>query len=129
MIAAIPRITYSHLYNAALAVRAGGVSIIPINHRTKQPSFNLLPKNEAGKAIWGVFQTRIATDKEIAEWQTAGFEAYAAVCGKISGGLLIIDFDEPRFYEAWLELVGALANDLPTQQTGRGYQVAVRTDD
>ena len=39
--------------------------------------------------------------------------------GKVSGGLLIIDFDEARFYDAWREQVGSLADGLPVQRTGR----------
>ena len=55
----------------------------------------------------------------------------AAVGGKVSGGrvwVLIIDFDEARFYEAWKVQVGSLADGLPVQRTGReggGYQVCV----
>ena len=33
--------------------------------------------------------------------------------GQISGGLLVLDFDEVRFYLAWVELVGDLAGGLP----------------
>ena len=53
----------------------------------------------------------------------------AGIGGKVSGGLLGIDFDEARFYEAWRELVGPLADGLAVQRTGReggGYQVWLR---
>lgn len=52
------------------------------------------------------------------------------VCGKISGGLTILDFDEPGFYEKWRGKAGELAQVLPTQQTGsgEGYQVAFRSN-
>jgi hypothetical protein len=51
------------------------------------------------------------------------------VCGEISGGLTIMDFDEPGFYERWRVEVGDLAQTLPTQQTGSGagYQAAFRS--
>ena len=42
--------------------------------------------------------------------------------------LLAIDFDDPPFYDRWLSDVGLLADGLPTQQTGRGYQVWLRCD-
>jgi hypothetical protein len=52
------------------------------------------------------------------------------LCGKISGNLTILDFDEPGFYERWKAEVGESAQILPTQQTGSGYgyQVAFRSN-
>ena len=120
----------AYLQESALAVRAGGVSIIPINHRTKRPAVNFLPVSEDGKPEWAPFQSHIASEEEVRKWFSGGVQAYAGVCGAISGGLLIFDFDVPRFYELWIERVGELAADLPTQQTGGGgYQVALRCDD
>lgn len=114
------------ILEAALAYRAAGLSVIPINPKTKQPYFSLLPKNEKGKPIWEPFQHEIADEATIRQWfGTAG--AVATVCGNISGNLLIIDFDVPGFYENWLQLVGELVDGLPTQRTGGGgYQVLMR---
>jgi hypothetical protein len=75
------------------------------------------------------FQSEPATEQAARSWFRRGCQSIAAVGGKVSGGLLIIDFDEARFYPAWLEQVGTLADGLPVQQTGReggGYQVWLR---
>ena len=53
---------------------------------------------------------------------------FAAVCGEVSGGLTIIDFDVPGFFESWSGLAGELAQKLPMQRTGSGgYQVGFRS--
>ena len=55
--------------------------------------------------------------------------SYAVIGGAISGGLLIIDFDVARFYDAWKIAVGTLADGLPVQRTGGGgYQIFCRCD-
>jgi putative DNA primase/helicase len=53
-------------------------------------------------------------------------KSLAAVCGKISGGLLVLDFDVPGYFEEWRELAGG----LPVQRTGGGgWQVFLRCPD
>jgi len=102
---------------AALAYLDGGLSIIPVNAR-KLPIFE-----------WKSYQSERSTPEKIKEWadqeDVAGF---AAVCGEVSDGLTIIDFDVTGFYERWAVLAGELALVLPTQRTGGdGYQVAFRS--
>jgi hypothetical protein len=115
---------------SALAVRAGGVSIIPIDHTTKRPDWRLLPTDPAtGKPTWAPFMERIATEEEVRGWIAAGARAFAAVCGAVSGGLYAIDFDEARFYDQWQATVGELADSLVLQKSGRrggGYHVLFR---
>lgn len=118
------------LLSAALATIRAGVSIIPIDHQTKRPAANLLPRNDEGKATWKPHQERIAREAEVHRWCMSGIRAFAVVCGKVSGGLLVLDFDAPGFYEQWTAAVGPLANGLPVQQTGGGgYQVLLRCPD
>ena len=106
---------------------AGGLSLVPCSAETKRPDPELLPRDENGKPGWKVYQEHPADAATVKTWFTRGCKSVAVVGGKVSGGLLILDFDEPRFYPAWLELVGPLADELPTQQTGGGgYQVMVR---
>jgi hypothetical protein len=108
---------------AALACIRNGVSIIPIDHLTKRPLSALLPRDEAGKPRWEPFQRRIASEDEVREWFGSGdAQAFAAVCGRISGGLLGLDFDREaeRLYPAWRMAVGTLADGLPVQRTGGG---------
>jgi replicative DNA helicase len=120
------------LRDLAQSYLAGGVSIVPCGADTKQPDCNLLPRDEEGKARWKPYQTEPATAATVEEWFRRGCESVAAVGGRVSGGLLIIDFDAVRFFDAWKAQVGSLAEGLPLQRTGReggGYQVYLRCPD
>jgi hypothetical protein len=115
------------------AMLAAGLSIIPIDWTTKRPAMDLLPRYpNTSKPTWAPFQEARARTHEVNGWVNAGVKAFAVVCGRISGGdddheLLILDFDEPGFYDAWLEAVGDLADGLVVQETGGGgQQVALR---
>ena len=57
---------------AALAIRGGGVSILPIDHRTKRPLNELLPRDENGKPTWKPFQLQIAEETVVSGWFDAG---------------------------------------------------------
>ena len=117
------------LLSAALACIRAGISVIPIDHATKRPAMHLLPKGEDGKPTWKPYQQKIADEMTVRRWIDAGIQAFAVVGGRVSGGLLVLDFDEPRFYEEWRNAVGELAGGLPVQQTGGGgYQVFLRCD-
>ncbi len=87
------------ILEAALHYRSNGISVIPINPRTKRPYFKLLPKTKEGKPTWEPFQDEIADEATIRQWFTGTDAGVAAVCGAVSGGLLIIDTDVPRFYD------------------------------
>ncbi|MEO6437443.1 MAG: bifunctional DNA primase/polymerase, partial [Tepidisphaeraceae bacterium] len=101
------------------------MSIIPIDHTTKRPATKLLP---GGK--WKPYQSSIADEARVRQWFASGVKSFAVVGGKVSGGLLVLDFDAPEFLERWAEAVGGLANGLPVQQTGGGgYQVLLRCAD
>jgi hypothetical protein len=115
---------------------AARVSVIPINHATKQPIWDLLPRDrETGKSTWKPYQDALAHPHDVNHWIEKRIEAFAAIGGAISGGapdvgLLILDFDEPSFYDHWRDAVGDMADDLPVQETGGGgYQVLLRCPD
>lgn len=119
-----------------------GYSVIPLN-RKKVPFASLLPLIEEAdektgeiKSVhsWKPFQTERATDDEFERWNRAGAQL-GLVCGNISGGLLVLDFDLVRngtecYYDRWAnacEAQGYRVRRLPTQRTGSGgMQVAVR---
>lgn len=112
--------------NALACVRAG-VSVLPIDHATKRPASNLLPRDTDGKATWKPYQQGMADEATVRRWFASGCQAYAVVCGKVSSGLLVLDFDAQGFYERWAAAVGELAAGLPVQQTGGGgFQVLLR---
>lgn len=89
---------------------ASGLSVIPITKGAKYPSVK-----------WDVYQARIATPEEAAEWMPP----IGIVAGKVSGGLVCIDFDDRGSqFTAWIDLVQAenpaLALALVIQQTPSG---------
>ena len=117
------------LSELAAGYLAGGLSLVPTSAKTKRPENRLLPRDGAGKPTWACYQQQPADEATVKGWFTRGCESVAAIGGRVSGGLLIIDFDNARFYPAWREQVGSLAEGLPVQRTGReggGYQVWLR---
>jgi hypothetical protein len=113
--------TIDKLTEAALACVKAGVSIIPIDHKTKKPCRGL---------SWKPYQQRIAGETTVKKWFAAGAQSFAVIGGKVSGGLLVFDFDVERLYHAWRGTVGELADGLPVQRTGSGtgYQVFLRCE-
>lgn len=107
---------------------AGGLSLVPCG-QDKRPVIK-----------WKEYQQRTPTPAELDRWLQTDAEAFAAVCGQVSGGLEIIDFDNNAdalpmaysaidFYDAWRDEVGALVDHygLVVQRTGGGgFQVAYR---
>ncbi|MCG6536520.1 MAG: bifunctional DNA primase/polymerase, partial [Syntrophales bacterium LBB04] len=114
-----------NLLEAGLAYIEGGINLIPVNAQ-KTPADPPLPYQK-----WKRYQKERVTKPLLRKWaNTPGVQGWAMVCGKISGSLTILDFDEIGFYERWKDKVGELALTLPTQQTGsgEGYQVAFRSN-
>jgi hypothetical protein len=108
-----------------------GLSLIPVNHQTKRPL-----------GEWKAYQARRATKAELDAWLTRNVGALAVVCGAVSGGLEILDFDDNAdatpegrpaddFFWLWMERVGRLIAQygIPYYRTGGGgYQVAYRCE-
>ncbi len=118
------------ILESALHYRSNGISVIPINPRTKRPYFKFLPKTEKGDPTWKPYQSEIADEATIRQWFEDTDAAVGCVCGAVSGGLLIIDTDVPRFYDVWRANVGELADGLPAQTTGGGgNQTLMRCSD
>lgn len=130
-----------------------GFSIIPIDRSTKKPLNRVLPylyddrgdpvmgrNKDTGSKFhrrgWKPYQENLAWDYDLERWHQNSAQL-AVVCGQVSGGLLIIDFDKfngetENMYERWVaacEAEDLMVSLLPTQRTGSGgYQVAVRCD-
>lgn len=145
----------SELQAVGLAMLGNGFSIIPIDRKTKKPKYSELPflNDEQGQPVmkqhtdtstgeihtfhgrgWKDYQTTRASAVDLRKWVGRGAQL-AVVCGQVSGGLLIIDFDmyagkTKNLYEEWVaacEERDLEVSLLPTQRTGSGgYQVAVR---
>ena len=114
------------LLTAALECTRAGISVIPIDHTSKHPVSQLLPRLN-GKPAWKPYQTEIADEATVRRWCESGIKSFGVVCGNVSQGLLVLDFDVAAFYEMWILGVGELARGLPVQRTGGGgYQVFLR---
>ncbi|HZL37857.1 MAG TPA: bifunctional DNA primase/polymerase [Tepidisphaeraceae bacterium] len=83
----------SEILSAALEARAAGLSVIPINQE----------KRPAG--TWKVYQSIIASEQLVTQW-ASNRNAFAVVCGKVSGSLLVLDFDAAEAFESWRAIVG-----------------------
>lgn len=78
---------------AALEYRARGWSPLPIQD-DKQPHFAAL-EAATGSNKWGRLKSYVASDHEIREWFTHYPDAgVGIVTGPVSGGLVVVDFDE-----------------------------------
>lgn len=86
--------------SAAMAMASAGLSVIPIVPEGKKPSVG----------SWSPFQKEIISDKQIAELFKRNSQL-GIVCGAVSGGLEVIDFDTaggtgtPKWYEAWINSI------------------------
>lgn len=68
-----------------------GLSIIPIKRDGS--------KRPLGE--WAQYQERIATPEELDQWIRQGVEGWGLVCGKVSGNVEVLDFDDPDLFYPW----------------------------
>ncbi|MDX6611632.1 MAG: putative primase/helicase [Blastocatellia bacterium] len=107
---------------AARTSLANGLSIIPVR-----------PDGSKAAAVsWKKFQETLASEDEISQWFDSE-NGLAVVTGKISGGLEVLDFDEPALFKPWCEKVDErcpeLLGDLPLVQTpSGGYHLYFRCE-
>lgn len=111
-----------------------GLSIIPIDTGSKRPAWQLLPQVEdlithEIKHSWSPYQEKIASREEILRW-VEDTESFALVCGRVSGNLEIIDFDNKDFFDEWKVKARNVIYDYGcvVQQTGSGIQVIYRRE-
>jgi hypothetical protein len=135
---------------AAKAYLDGGLSIIPINRKTKRPASWLLPQattptgeplfwtqlssgawvettdaTDKPKGTWAPYQKERPTDDDINRWLRSGIQSIAIVTGAVSGNAEILDFDnhqDENWYQQWADLAGNPVEKygLPLQRTGSG---------
>jgi hypothetical protein len=91
-----------------------GLSVIPV-------------RGKRAACRWKPYQERRPTEGELAQMMAApGLTGFAVICGLVSGGLVVVDYDVAEAYEEWAGAHRALARQLPTVRTARGYQVYFR---
>lgn len=104
----------------ATEYRDAGLSVIPLKlDGSKSPA---IPS-------WTPYREQLATDAELEQWfsRPAGI---GMVCGFISGGLEVIDFDDGSLFEPWRQLVASIVEGLVVIETGGGgWHVLYRCDE
>lgn len=106
----------------ALEYLSRGISVIPVPHKTKKA---VIP--------WKEFQNRLPTEEEVDAWFFGPGETnLAIVCGQVSGGIVVLDFDSAELFEKFFptdEARAKLKNSTLVVQTGikedgkRGFHV------
>jgi hypothetical protein len=108
-----------------------GLSVMPILpcNRCKNPAKG----KEPALSTWKRYQIELPIADEVDYWFGDGQHGIAILCGQISGGLEVIDFEDGALFEQWRERVegetpGLLAR-LPVVRTPRpGRHVYYRSD-
>jgi len=117
----------------ALAYQAAGLSVIPLG-RDKRPYWQRLPQipdpHRPGrtKGVWQPFRRQAADASQLYAWFGDGRANVGLVGGRVSGGLIVLDFDHEAaaIFPAWRERVGEVADLLPTSVTKKGFHVYLR---
>ena len=90
-----------------------GLCVIPVKPMSKFPDLSR----------WQQYQSRRPTDKEIESWFSVP-RNIGIVCGSVSGGLIVVDFDDVRaFAFCFLE---SPVGRTPVAKTGKGVHVYTR---
>lgn len=107
------------IYATSLTLLDLGISFIPVG-RNKRPLLK-----------WEEFQHRLPTKPEAYTWFKRNSYQIAIVCGKISGGLTVLDFDDlsDEYLLKWCEqpYTYTMVGILPFVQTGNGTHVYFRS--
>lgn len=86
-----------------------GLSVIPVDVKTKAPLLK----------TWKQYQKAICSESQYKKWQSG---AIAIICGKVSGNLEMLDFDnQAEFFDEWASYVSSeILNKLviETSQSG-----------
>lgn len=105
------------ILDLALTLRSEGISVIPLLPREKKPALT----------SWTVYQERLPTETEVHAWFDKPGNNIGIVCGKVSGNLAVLDFDDPKKAEAWGARYASAFDGCPIVQTGRGFHVYLRS--
>lgn len=106
----------SELLTHALVYAARGWSVIPV-------------KGKVAVCKWERFQANRPTEAELRRlFNRKGITGLAVICGPVSGGVCVRDFDDMSAYDAWARQYGDLAASLATVITSRGRHVYFHSD-
>jgi len=101
----------------ALTYLHNGLSVFPLRYGDKRPAIK----------SWKEYQVRRPTEEEVDKWFSKKLKNIAIVCGRVSGGLVVIDFDSEEVFKEWLEKapeeIKCLTKWTWIVKTGKGYHV------
>lgn len=102
----------------AIDYAESGLSVVPLRlDGSKSPA---VPS-------WKEYQTRIASPDEIRSWFDSRLCGIGIVTGAVSGGLEVLDFDQPETFEPWRAATTGIIEWLPTVETaGGGFHTLYR---
>jgi hypothetical protein len=100
---------------AARYLKSRGICPCRVKYGTKQP-----------EGRWKSLQNEMASDDLIRRWFAKGESQLGVVCGKVSGNLVVRDFDKIESYDRWAIEHSDLAAKLPTVATSRARHVYAR---
>lgn len=106
----------AELMAAAKDYARRGLSVVPMT-KDKRPAVR-----------WEQYKTEAPSARNIGRWFAPGalggrVQGVGVVCGDVSGGLVVRDFDVAGAYEQWAAEHPELAATLPTVETARGHHV------
>ena len=96
-----------------------GLSVLPAKRESKRPAIG----------GWKTYQDRLPSQMEVETWFANAHDALCLVCGKVSGNLEVIDFDNHgELFPKWKEFISAdlLAKLVIEQTPSGGFHVAYR---
>ena len=109
---------------------------IEIARNYLQAGLAVLPADKVRKCPvlsgWKRYQEQLPSDSEVHAWFSNHHNALCIVCGKVSGNLEVIDFDnQGELFPAWSEKIPSdLKEKLVIEKTpSGGYHVAYRCND
>ena len=92
-----------------------GFSVIPVK-----------PRDKVAAVSWAEYQKRLPTEQEIKQWFNGGENNIAIICGKVSGNLVVFDFDDLNVVPFVVGSIGEVAKKTMVVRTGKGYHVYYR---
>ena len=101
--------------NMLKILRKRGIAAIPL--QGKRPHFSIK---------WKRYQTMLPEIAMLEQWGKQPFNSYGIICGRVSQGIIVIDFDCPKLYTKYASQFTALANTY-TVKTKRGYHIYLKT--
>ena len=101
--------------NRLKALHEQGISVIPLQG-----------KRPLRTVKWKQYQFKLPSIATLEQWITQPLESYGIICGRVSQGIIVIDFDCPHLYSQFVNHFTTLA-DTFTVKTRRGYHLYFRT--